>query len=89
MPCTINSSPARASRVYRQATGNMVDAGESESARGFDCCWKKKRPLAEKRYRGTETLFRAGPEIMHNWPGDGGVETRTENETRTRAETCL
>jgi hypothetical protein len=42
---------------------------------------KEEEGLAEKRYRGKENLFRAGPEIVHNWPGavilnENGVEAR-------------
>jgi hypothetical protein len=38
MPCTINSSPARAPHACRQTTGKgMEDAlGEKKSVRGFD-----------------------------------------------------
>lgn len=58
MPCTINSSPARASRAYRRAMGIRTTPGENERE-GID----GKRPLAERRYR-TAARLRAGSEIM-------------------------
>ena len=46
MPCTINSSSARASRAYRQTMGIRTTPFENERE-GID----GKRPLAERRYK--------------------------------------
>src|ERR1700733_6555971 len=64
MPCAINSSPARASRTYRQAMGIRTTQSENERE-GID---GKKRRLAERRYR-TAARLRAGSEIRSRGEG--------------------
>jgi hypothetical protein len=56
MPCTIGSSPARASRAYRLTNGEWSTRGGKKRARGD----LMPRALAEWRYK---EKLRAGPEI--------------------------
>jgi len=57
MPCTINSSPARASRGYRRTMGIRTTPSENERE-GID----GEERIAERRYR-TAAMLRAGSEI--------------------------
>jgi hypothetical protein len=75
MPCTINSSPARASRANRQAM--MGGRREVERREGIsDARSINRAEIYEKRLG----RLRAGPEIMSR-------ERNGRGQTRSRAET--
>jgi len=77
MPCTINSSPARAPHACRQAMG-WYGRGEVKN----ECEGMVSGGLAERRYsKGGRERLRAGPEIMDR----GGKGQTRANPGRDRS----